>query len=156
MTTSDIAGVTIRRAAPADIPRMVELIAGANLPPLFIAEYLDGFAVGEQDAQVVGCGGIEMYGSSAVIRSIVVDERMRGTGLGRRLSEQLMADAKAAGATDLYLFTADAHDFWKHLGFVDITFDDWRAEARVNWQYQFVSQNADLLGGEIYTMWRKA
>jgi len=156
MTTSDLADVTMRRAAPADIPRMVELIAGANLPPLFISEYLDGFAVGEQGGQVVGCGGIEMYGSSAVIRSIVVGERMRGTGLGRKLSELLMSDAKAAGATDLYLFTADAHDFWQHLGFVDIALGDWKAEARVNWQYQFISQNADLIGGEIYTMWRKA
>ncbi|HLB23129.1 MAG TPA: GNAT family N-acetyltransferase [Dehalococcoidia bacterium] len=154
--TSHRDGVSIRRAVPADIPRMAELIAGATLPPLFIAEFLDGFAVGERNGDVVGCGGIEMYGTSAVIRSIVVDERMRGTGLGRRLSELLMADARAAGATDLYLFTADAHDFWQHLGFADITFDDWKPEARVNWQFQFLSQNAELVGGGIFTMWRAA
>ncbi len=156
MSPQSVAEVTIRRATPANIPRMVELIAGANLPPLFIAEFIEGFVVGELDGEVVGCGGIEMYGTSAVIRSIVVDERMRRTGLGRRLAERLISDARAAGASDLYLFTADAHEFWKHLGFVDVTFDDWKSEARVNWQYQFISQNPDLLPGEIYTMWRVA
>jgi N-acetylglutamate synthase-like GNAT family acetyltransferase len=134
---------------------MVELIAGANLPPFFVDEYLDGFVAAERAGTVVGCGGIEMYGDCAVVRSVVVAESERGTGLGRRLAEALMADASKAGAVDLYLFTADALPFWAHLGFEEVGFDAWREPARACWQYQFLSQNHDL-DFEVHTMWRKA
>ncbi len=98
----------------------MQLIASANLPPLFIEEFLPGFAVVEHEGEIVGCGGLELYGDSGVIRSIVTDEAARGLGLGRRISELLIDDARAFGATDLYLFTMDAWEFWKHLGFVDV------------------------------------
>lgn len=147
--------VTFRRARPADVPRFVELIAGASLPPLFVEEYLDGFIAGEADGRVVACGGLEIYGDCGVIRSVVVDESARGAGAGKQIAEMLIEDARRAGARDLYLFTGDAHDFWLRFGFADVTFDDWRAPARMCWQYQFLSRNRDL-GFEVHTMWRRA
>jgi|CXWL01.1.fsa_nt_gi N-acetylglutamate synthase-like GNAT family acetyltransferase len=145
--------IDLRRATIADVPRMVELIAGANLPPLFVVEHIDGFVVAERGEAVVGCGGIELFGRCAVIRSVVVDEAWRGTGLGKRLYDALMAIAVPGSISDVYLFTADARDFWQHLGFREITFEDWKPEARMNWQYQFLSQNRDLVP-EVMTMWR--
>lgn len=149
--------ITMRRAQEPDIPRIVELIAGANLPPLFVPEYLGGFIVAEQAGLVVACGGLETYGSCGVIRSVVVDERLRGTGVGKQLWQLLESDARAAGATDLYLFTGDAHDFWQRLGFEDKALDDWKPDVRINWQYQFISQNADFFGDDQpFSMWRAA
>ncbi len=145
--------VTFRRAAPADIPRMTELIAAADLPPLFIEEYLDGFRAAVHDGVVIACGGVEMYDDCAVIRSVVVDDSVRGVGLGGRMAEMLMDDARAAGASDLYLFTMDAWAFWKRYGFVDVTFEEWKWPARACWQYQFLSQNREVVAG-IHTMWR--
>lgn len=152
-TTVD--NVTFRRATANDVPRFVELIAAANLPPLFIAEYLDGFIAAEADGGVIACGGLEMYGQFAVIRSVVIDEQARGLGLGARMAAMLEDDARAAGATDIYLFTGDALEFWRHRGFVEVTFDQWARPPRLSWQYQFCSQNLDLIG-EIHPMWRKA
>jgi amino-acid N-acetyltransferase len=147
--------IELRRATAADVPRMIELIAGANLPPLFVAENLEGFVAAEREGAVVGCAGIELFGQCAVIRSVVIDEAVRGTGLGRRVYEALLAKAAAALVTDLYLFTEDARDFWEHVDFQVITFEDWKTEARMNWQYQFLSQNRDLVEGVI-PMWRRA
>ncbi len=152
--TASTANVTFRSALAVDVPRMVELIAGANLPPLFVEEYLDGFIAAERDGEVIACGGVEMYGDCSVIRSVVVYEAGRGLGLGGRLAEMLMSKARDAGATDLYLFTADALPFWQHYGFVEVTLDDWKDRARACWQYQFISQNRDLVP-EVRTMWRK-
>ncbi len=149
------ASVDFRQARIDDVPRMVELIAGAHLPPLFIEEYLDGFIAAEQDGRLIACGGIEMYGDCGVIRSVVVDEAARGLGLGGKIAELLMANGRQAGATDFYLFTGDALPFWVAYEFVEVTFADWRAEPRVSWQYQFVSQNHELIP-DVHTMWRKA
>ena len=147
--------VTFRPALPPDVPRMVELMAAAHLPPLFVEEYLDGFIAAERGGEVFACGGFEVYGDCAVIRSVVVDETGRGLGLGGRLAEMLMARARDGGASDLYLFTADALPFWQHYGFVGIALEDWKSAPRACWQYQFISQNRDLIP-EVRTMWRKA
>jgi amino-acid N-acetyltransferase len=147
---------TVRRGRPADIARMTELIAGANLPPLFIEEFIDGFATVEYEDAVIGCGGLEIYGGSGVIRSVVIDERARGLGLGRDVADLLIADARAAGATDLYLFTMDAHAFWTALGFRDLPLEAWREDARENWQYQFMSTHPEMLEAGVHSMWMHA
>lgn len=149
------ANVAFRAAHPRDLPRIAELIAAAHLPPLFIEEHLDGFIAAQRDDDLIGCGGVEIYGDCAVIRSVVVDESGRGLGLGGRLAELLMQKGRDAGASDLYLFTADALPFWQHYGFIEVSCSDWKDAARANWQYQFISQNLDLIP-DLHTMWRKA
>jgi amino-acid N-acetyltransferase len=147
--------VVLRAARPDDIPALAEMIEQANLPPMFIEEFLDGFIVGERAGEIVSCGGLEMYGTSAVIRSVVVSPTARGTGLGGRIARGLLDRARAAGATDAYLFTMDAWEFWKHLGFVDVAFEEWREEPRECWQYVVVSQNRELeMFAPVHTMWR--
>jgi len=81
--SASTANVTFRPARAADVPRMVELIAGANLPPAFVEEYLDGFIAAERGGETIACGGVEMYAGSAVIRSVVVDDAARGLGWPR-------------------------------------------------------------------------
>jgi amino-acid N-acetyltransferase len=152
---ANIGGVAWRRGRLDDVSRFVELIAAANLPPLFIAEYIDGFVAAERDGEVIACGGIEMYERCAVIRSVVVDASGRGLGLGARLCDRLEQDARDAGATDIYLFTAEALEFWKRRGYVETGLDGWPAPPRMSWQYQFVSQNQDIVG-EAHAMWREA
>lgn len=151
----DRASVRLRAGTPADIPRFAELIAGAQLPPLFIAEYIAGFVAAEHGDEIVACGGLEMYEQYGVIRSVVVDEPARGLGLGAALADRLESDARALGATDIYLFTADALEFWRRRGYTEVTFDDWAMPARLCWQYQFITQNEDLVG-VAHPMWRKA
>ena len=150
-----VAEITIRAARPDDVPRIADVIAAADLPPLLIEEHLDGFVVGEQSGEIVACGGIEFYGDCAVIRSVVCDERIRGQGAGSRIARALLEHGRTAGATDLYLFTGDALPFWERHGFVEVTLDDWKEPPRACWQYQFVSQ-ADELRAQIHTMWRRA
>jgi amino-acid N-acetyltransferase len=149
------ANVTFRPARARDVPRMAELIAAAHLPPLFIEEYIDGFITAQQGAELIACGGIEIYDDCGVIRSVVVDEAVRGFGLGGKLAELLMAKGREAEVTDLFLFTADALPFWQHYGFVEVTFDDWKDPPRASWQYQFISQNHDLIP-DVHAMWRRA
>jgi N-acetylglutamate synthase-like GNAT family acetyltransferase len=143
-----------RRGRQADIPRMVELMMNADLPPLFIEEFIGGFCVVEHAGGVIGCGGLELYDDCGVIRSIVVDDAARGIGLGARIARLLEDDARASGTNDLYLFTAEAHPFWLHLGFIDMPLDEWRIEPRASWQYRFVAPLEDVI--PVYGMWKRA
>ncbi len=131
------------------------MIAAADLPPLFIEEHLEGFIAAERTGDLVACGGIEVYGDCAVIRSVVVGPSARGLGLGGELATRLLALGWERGARDVYLFTGDALPFWTRYGFAEVTFDDWKDAARASWQYQFLSQNREAVSG-IHTMWRSA
>ncbi len=137
--------VRIRRGRAADAPRLATLILSGNLPPLFIDEFVEGFAVAEHAGEIVACGGAEMYGDCAVIRSVVVDEAARGLGLGRAIAELLCEDARMSGARSLYLFTQDAWEFWKNLGFTDVPLDEWHAAPRACWQYRFISLHPEMM-----------
>ncbi len=146
--------IIVRRGQLSDIDQMAQLILAGNLPPMFIEPFLGGFAVAVCDEIVVACGGVELYEDCAFIRSIVADEKVRGLGLGRVISELLIEDARMAGARDCYLFTMDAHDFWLHLGFTDLPLDQWREPARPCWQYQFISLYGQDFDAPIYSMWK--
>jgi N-acetylglutamate synthase-like GNAT family acetyltransferase len=153
-TPIDAGACTFRRAHPDDIPRMAAMMIKADLPPLFIDEWLPGFAVVEHNQELIGCGGAEIYGDSCVIRSIVIDDRARTLGLARKMTDLLVADALASGVTDAYLFTVEAHPFWLRLGWADVSLDDWKPQPRQSWQYQFISTHPDAVEG-VHSMWKR-
>jgi N-acetylglutamate synthase-like GNAT family acetyltransferase len=145
-----------RRGRPEDVPQLGSLMAAADLPPLFIEEFLGGFAVVEHAGEVLGGGGLEPYDGCGVIRSVVVDEGARGLGLGRRIAALLTEDARLSGLEDLYLFTAEAHGFWLTLGFKDVELDAWKPAPRASWQYQFIAAHKDEMPFQVHSMWRPA
>jgi N-acetylglutamate synthase-like GNAT family acetyltransferase len=149
----DPAHCVFRRARPSDIPRMAEMMIAENLPPLFIDEWLPGFVVVDHEGDVVGCGGAEIYDGSCVIRSVAVDPRARRSGLARRITDLLVADARAAGAVDAYLFTVDAYPFWLRMGFADVPLDDWKLPPRQGWQYTFIAAYPEAVEG-VHSMWK--
>ena len=145
--------VTLRRADEADVPAIAQLIASAHLPPLFIEEFIEGFVVADHDADMIGCGGVEVYEDTCFLRSIVVHPKAQGLGLGRRMSDLLIEAASACGVRDVYLFTQDAWPFWLKLRFTDIPVEAWRKPAQQTWQYRFVAPRLDVLRG-VHSMWR--
>ncbi|TMV76683.1 GNAT family N-acetyltransferase [Thioclava sp. BHET1] len=68
-----------------------------------------------EDGQVVGTALCSAFGAVAALNMIIVDARMRGRGLGRKLMEQVIA---LAGARELRLVaTADGLPLYQKLGF---------------------------------------
>jgi amino-acid N-acetyltransferase len=151
----DPAACNYRRGAPGDEQRFAELIVHGELPPLFIAEFIRGFVAAEHGGDVIGCGGLELYGRCGVIRSVVVQDSARNKGIGERMAQLLMEDAQAFGATDIYLFTMHARRFWERLGFRELPLERWEQAPRICWQYQFVSEHPEASSG-VVAMWRAA
>ncbi|MGE0688738.1 MAG: GNAT family N-acetyltransferase, partial [Dehalococcoidia bacterium] len=59
----------------------------------------------EADGRLVAVGGLEIRDDTAVLRSVAVDDSMRGTGVGRGLARELIDLAARASVADIYLFT---------------------------------------------------
>jgi amino-acid N-acetyltransferase len=127
MSTVELADrrcVSLRRASAADEQAVAHLLAQQALPRDGVADWLGHFWVAEHGGALVGVAGIELYGSSALLRSVAVDSAWRGTGLGRLLTDRALAEAEAAGAADVYLLTTTAEHYFPRVGFACIARDE--------------------------------
>jgi GNAT superfamily N-acetyltransferase len=129
--------VNVRVAAPADAPRLAELSGQLGYPAdaaelrarverlalrkdhvVYVAELADGTLAGWIHATTA-----EMLevGRRGEIAGLVVDERHRGEGVGKRLAHAAEEWAAAQGHTELTVrsnVTRDgSHPFYRHLGF---------------------------------------
>lgn len=134
----------LRLAGAEDIPTIEKLLTAEWLPPMMIAEFLDTFWVLDAGGSVVGGAGLEVYGDSAVLRSVVVDPSLRGTGQGDRLVEAALAEANRQKVRQLYLFTMTAAPFFARYGFRPCAMDEWAPPARESWQYQAMLQMPEI------------
>ena len=116
--------VTLRAAAPSDAAAIHSLVAanieGGHLLPRSIEDIRDHvarFFVAERAGQVVGCAELARLSSTvAEVRSLVVDESLRGQRIGTRLVAHLASNATTAGYSTLCAFT-HAPGHFVRLGF---------------------------------------
>lgn len=117
---------------------MKRLLAAYHLPRADLGRYVETFLVAEDAHGLAGCAGLELYGGSAILRSVAVAERLRGTGLGRRLTEEAIALARRKGVRRLYLFTMTAQSFFERFGFRAIHIDEMDPSVHGSREYQIV------------------
>jgi amino-acid N-acetyltransferase len=107
----------IRSATNSDLPAVERLLAASDLPTDGVRENFSSFVVADDDGAITGAVGLENYGSVALLRSAVVAQDHRGSGVGRRLIEQLLERAEEAGIDELYLLTTTAEKYFPRFGF---------------------------------------
>jgi len=79
------------------------------------------FLVLEEDAHVIGCAALELYGADlAEVRSLAVDPAIRGRGLGARLLRFALATAKRRKIARVFAVT-QAPEFFGRQGFAAST-----------------------------------
>ncbi len=93
------------------------LLTEAELPSEDFAQHLDHFLTAKQNGRLAGAVGLEVYGESGLLRSLVVDSVCREQGLGIKLCEQIFTYAQEKSVKELYLLTTTAVDFFPKLGF---------------------------------------
>src|SRR3970040_1934421 len=109
--------VFIRAAVAPDLPQIVEMLRGAGLIGGGVEEQLGAFLIAADGERVIGSAGLEVYGDVALLRSVAVDEGLRGQGLGRRLVTAAVAHARRLGVREGALLTTSAAPFFRRLGF---------------------------------------
>jgi amino-acid N-acetyltransferase len=96
-----------------------ELVMRAGLPVEGLEEQFPAaFVVAQQAGDLVGAAGLERYGAGGLLRSVVVAERCRRTGVGRALVRDRLRAAAASELDRVFLLTTTAATYFEHLGFV--------------------------------------
>jgi amino-acid N-acetyltransferase len=96
----------------------VALLQAQGLPASDITdEHLEHFFFVGSDGSPSGLVGLEIYGSDALLRSLVVGENARSKGLGSALIEHAEQYAESKGVRSIYLLTTTAETFFRRLGY---------------------------------------
>ena len=107
----------VERASPEDLPPIRALLERSGLPTSDLESARPEFAVIREDGRVVGAGALQRFGSSALLRSVVVSPERRGAGLGQRIVSELERVAGEARISRLVLLTQTAADFFARQGY---------------------------------------
>jgi amino-acid N-acetyltransferase len=111
------APVTLRAATPADLGAVRDLLHRHQLPTADLAESHPQFVVACEAERLIGAGALERFGSAALLRSVAVAPARRGSGVGRRIVEELERRARTSGIGELILLTTTAREFFERLGY---------------------------------------
>ena len=117
-------GPVLRRARPSDVGAMVELLEGYArqglvLPrtPEQVIRHFREFVVVDDGRGLVGCAGLRVYSAElAEVCALAVDERCHGLGVGRRMVEALIAEARMLELRRVFALTLQ-EGFFLRLGF---------------------------------------
>ena len=73
------------------------------------------FIVAEREGELIGVAGLEVYGASALLRSVAVEDGWRGSGVGKALIDRALDQARQAGIEDVFLLTTTAERYFPRL-----------------------------------------
>lgn len=104
-------------AQAADLPTIRALLAHAGLPQEGLAETLSTILIAREAGQVIGCVALEIYGKTALLRSVAVHAQHRSQALGSQLVQRELQEAKRRGIQEVYLLTETARDYFPRFGF---------------------------------------
>jgi amino-acid N-acetyltransferase len=114
----------IRPGSPREFGAVKRLLTTNKLPVAGVPESLQNYFVAFDGQKVIGAIGLEEFGDTALLRSAVVDESARGTGLGAQLVEGALAKARVLRVRDVYLLTTTAEKYFPRFGFAEVPRDE--------------------------------
>lgn len=137
----------LKRVAVSDVPALTEFLSEANLT----TSGLDSPAIElwidvDETGRVVASTGFELStdGRHALIRSVAVHAALRGSGRGLSLAAFALDRARAAGATDAWLFSRRSGGFWRKVGFVPASVNDVAAVLADTHQVRLFAESGQL------------
>lgn len=128
--------ITIRQTEPHDLTAVLSLLRRASLPTEGVAEHLGRFFVAEVEGAIIGCVGLEVYGQTALLRSLAVTREFQNRGLGSQLAEHALHQAASLGLDNVLLLTTTAEGFFKQFGFTKITREDVPEQIRQSVEFR--------------------
>jgi amino-acid N-acetyltransferase len=114
--------VACRKAALNDVEKLYQIIQGYAEKGIMlprsrdvIRAQIDTFVVAEVDDRLVGCGSLCRLGPDLVeIRSLGVEEGHKGRGIGRKLVDYLVEEARRNRLTKVMALTYEVAFFEKN------------------------------------------
>jgi amino-acid N-acetyltransferase len=116
--------IACRKAQSSDVDALYTLIQGYAEKGIMLPRskhallrHIDSFIVAEEDGRLIGCGSLFRLGSDLnEIRSLGMADGYKGKGLGSRIVDALLAEAREQGVLKVMALTY-AVDFFTKNGF---------------------------------------
>ena len=112
--------IDLRRASEKDLQGVLSLLAESGLPQDGLSDHLATTLVAIDNGHIVGSAALEVYPDGALLRSVAVAPRLRGSGLGHRLTEAATDLATELRVPAVFLLTTTAEKFFPRFGFARI------------------------------------
>lgn len=115
---SEAIGIVAEPVGEDQLDRLATFLRSEELPDDDIAEPgRHFFFFRDSQENFLGIGGFELYGTEALLRSVVTAPEVRGQGHGAPMVGLLLEEMRERGANSIYLLTTGAEGFFKRLGF---------------------------------------
>ena len=119
--------VVVRSAKTGDVKKIREIVDAYSdqrrlltKETVTLFEAVQEFVVAEVDGEVVGCGALHvLWEDLAEVRTVAVIESMHGQGVGHKILDQVLKNAKEIGVKKVFCLTFETKFFGAH-GFEEI------------------------------------
>lgn len=108
------------QAREKDWPDIAKLLQDLGLPLDGAQEHINNYQLIRTGKELLGCAGLEIYGNSALLRSLAIRPEAQGLQYGTQLVKHMIIHARAADVKNLYLLTTDADAYFHKLKFKKI------------------------------------
>ncbi len=115
---------TIRHAEPNDIEQIKSLLQTNDLPVVGVVQHWQNFLVADQQDCILGTLGVHYDGKKALLRSFVVNDSQRNSGIGKALLQRMLLEMQSRGIKDVFLLTETATNYFIREGFTEICRDE--------------------------------
>ena len=113
--------IKIRKATREDLETIRTLLLSSKLPVGDIPAHLPNFLVAEVNGTIAGTIGIEIYEQTGLLRSASVLPTLQNQGIGTKLFNRLLDDAKEKGVKEILLLTTTAQNYFAKKGFTPVS-----------------------------------
>ncbi|MFJ7751062.1 GNAT family N-acetyltransferase [Arthrobacter sp. NPDC097144] len=144
--------INLARATDSDMTEISELLRIADLTLSGLASPTVHLWISRDETteRIFATTGYESSedGKHALIRSVAVDQALRGAGIGLELAQFAMDRAVEAGAKQAWLFSRRSGPFWQKAGFMPADTNELAAALASTHQVRLFTQTGQL-GREV-------
>ena len=107
----------MQTATAADLPAVLELLEDYELPTAGVQEHLEHFLLEFDDERLIACAGLEVHDRAGLLRSVAVAGSYCSQGLGSKLVQTILEQARDQKLSSLSLLTQTAQNYFPRFGF---------------------------------------
>lgn len=127
---------TVDRCRAEDGPGIIQLLTDNGLPTDGVTDHLATAVVARIGHRVVASAALEIYADGTLLRSVAVEQALRGRGLGEQIVHAALELAREHGTTSVYLLTTTAERYFPRFGFQRVGREDVPPGVRSSVEFQ--------------------
>jgi amino-acid N-acetyltransferase len=107
----------MQAATANDLPAVLALLEANKLPTAGVQDHLEHFQLEFTGSDLIACAGLEVHGEAGLLRSVAVASSHRSNGLGSKLVQTILEQARNQKLSRLSLLTTTAQGYFPRFGF---------------------------------------